>query len=148
VNFRVDVGEHPFQPDRIGCEVQIRTQLQHAWAELTHDDIYKQVDRIPDDLTARATDLAAILDAADKIASDIRSRVGKITHPPEKYPDLEQVSSAGMASVYSNVFGRAPSDYLVTQGLGLCKRLKITSIARLPEVLGPVRKLSNRLLRE
>jgi hypothetical protein len=41
-----------------------------------------------------------------------------------------------MVSVYSNVFGRAPSDYLVTQGLGLCKRLKITSIARLPEVLG------------
>src|SRR6266436_334941 len=71
VNFRLDIGSHAFAPDRVSCEVQIRSRLQDAWAKLSHDDIYKQPD-LPGDLRARAKDLAEILTAADRIASDIR----------------------------------------------------------------------------
>ena len=74
VNFWLDIGTNPFAPDRVPCEVQIRSCLQDAWAELSHDDIYKQPD-LPADLRARAKDLAETLAAADRIASDIRERV-------------------------------------------------------------------------
>jgi putative GTP pyrophosphokinase len=60
VNFRLDIGGHPFAPDRVPCEVQIRSRLQDAWAELSHDDIYEQPE-LPDDLRTRAKDLAEIL---------------------------------------------------------------------------------------
>jgi putative GTP pyrophosphokinase len=69
VNFKLDVGRHPLQPNQVPCEVQIRSRLQDAWAELSHDDIFKQPD-LPEDLRARAKDLAITLAAADTIASD------------------------------------------------------------------------------
>lgn len=135
VNFRLDVGEHPFKPDLVPCEVQIRSSLQDAWAELSHDDIYKQPD-LPEDLRARANDLAEVLAAADKIASDIRLRVRQETIPPVQRPDLARVSQDGLAFIFKDVFGRSPPDYVVRRGLNLCRDLGIVSLEQLPEVLG------------
>ena len=134
VNFRLDVGEHPLQPELIPCEVQIRSRLQDAWAELAHDDIYKQPD-LPEDLRARAKDLAEVLAAADRIASDIRSRVMRENAPQEHRPDMTQVSDAGLAFSFSEVFGRSPPDYAVRLALDLCDRLQIDSLEELPELL-------------
>ena len=135
VNFMLDVGEHPFQPDLVPCEVQIRSRLQDAWAELSHDDIYKQP-VLPEDLRARANDLAEVLAAADKIASDIRSRVMRETVPPEHRPDLGRVSEEGLAFLFKDVFGRSPSDYIIRRALNLCRELGIVSLGQLPGVLG------------
>ena len=134
VNFRLDVGEHPLQPELVPCEVQIRSRLQDAWAELTHDDIYKQPD-LPEDLRARAKDLAEVLAAADRIASDIRSRVMRKNAPQEHRPDMTHVSDAGLTFSFSEVFGRSPPDYAVRLALDLCDRLQIDSLEELPELL-------------
>lgn len=134
VNFRLNIGE-TFEPDLVPCEVQIRTRLQDAWAELSHGDIYIQPD-LPEDLPARAKDLAEVLAAADKIASDIRLRAVRETIPPEQRPNLGRVSAAALAFVFKDVFGRSPPDYVVTQALNSCDALGVTSLERLPEVLG------------
>ena len=137
VNFRLDVGEHVLMPDLVPCEVQIRSRLQDAWAELSHDDIYKQPD-LPEDLRARAKDLAEVLAAADRIASDIRSRVMRETGSQELRPEMGQVSAAGLAFGFKEVFGRSPPDYAVRQALNLCDQLQIVSLEGFPDVLGRV----------
>jgi putative GTP pyrophosphokinase len=133
VNLRLDVSDG-FAPDLIPCEVQIRTRLQDAWGELTHDDIYKQPE-LPTDLQARGTDLAEVLAAADKIASDIRRRAVQETTAPEQRPDLRTVSAGGLAFVFREIFGRSPPDYVVRQALNMCEDLEISSLARLQEIL-------------
>ena len=135
VNFRLDVGEHLFLPDLVPCEVQIRSRLQDAWAELSHDDIYKQPG-LPEDLRARAKDLAEVLAAADRIASDIRSRVMRETECQEHRPEMGQVSAEGLTFDFREVFGRSPPDYAVRLALNLCDRLQIVSLEGFPDVLG------------
>ena len=135
VNFRLHVGEHMLQPDLVPCEVQIRSRLQDAWAELSHDDIYKQPD-LPEDLRARAKDLAEVLAAADRIASDIRSRVMRETGSQQHRPEMGRVSAAGLAFGFKAVFGRSPPDYAVRQALNLCDRLQVVSLEGFPEALG------------
>jgi ppGpp synthetase/RelA/SpoT-type nucleotidyltranferase len=134
VNFRLGVGTHPFLNDFVPCEVQIRSRLQDAWAELSHDDIYKQPD-LPADLRARANDLAEVLAAADKIASDIRLRVMQETTPPGNRPELDRVSRDGLAFIFKDTFGRSPADYVVRQALNLCRDLGIQSLEQLPRIL-------------
>ena len=134
VNFRLDLEESPFHSELVPCEVQIRSRLQDAWAELSHEDIYKQPD-LPDDLRARAKDLAEVLAAADKIAGCIRSRVTRETAPPKHRPDLSQVSEDGLTYSFREVFGRSPPDYAIRLALNLCHRLQITTLEGLPELL-------------
>jgi hypothetical protein len=135
VNFRLDVGEHPLQPDLVPCEVQIRSRLQDAWAELSHDDIYKQPN-LPEDLRSCAKDLAEILAAADRIASEIRARVTEESIPPEQRPSLNRVSREGLAFLFKETFGRSPPDYVIRRALNLSSDLDIESLQRLPAVLG------------
>ena len=134
VSFRLDVGKHPLQRDIVPCEVQIRSRLQDSWAELSHDDIYKQPD-LPEDLRARAKDLAEVLTAADRIASDIRSRATQETASPVDRPDLGRVSAEGLTYSFREVFGRSPPDYAVRLGLDLCDRLHIATLEGFPECL-------------
>jgi len=118
VNFWLDIGTNPFAPDRVPCEVQIRSCLQDAWAELSHDDIYKQPD-LPADLRARAKDLAETLAAADRIASDIRERVTEESIPPEQRPNLRRVSREGLAFLFKETFGLSPRDYVIRRALNI-----------------------------
>ena len=134
VNFRLNVGKNHFLPDYVPCEVQIRSRLQDAWAALSHDDIYKQPS-LPEDLRARAKDLAEVLGAADRIASDIRSRVSRITESPDKSPDMSQVSPLCLVHSFKEVFGRSPPDYAVRMALDLCDKLEIASLKGFPELL-------------
>lgn len=48
------------------CEVQVRTLLQHAWAEMEHDIQYKSEQEIPLDLKKRFSALAGLLEIADR----------------------------------------------------------------------------------
>jgi ppGpp synthetase/RelA/SpoT-type nucleotidyltranferase len=48
------------------CEIQVRTILQHAWAEMEHDIQYKSEQEIPLDLKKRFSALAGLLEIADR----------------------------------------------------------------------------------
>ncbi|MDD9869881.1 MAG: hypothetical protein OXU50_08370 [Gammaproteobacteria bacterium] len=134
INWWMDVGES-LSPDIVSCEVQIRTRLQDAWAELSHDDTYKQAHLLPDGLRARTKDLAEILAAADRIASDIRLDVTKKVAPPKDCPDMSQVSDEGLAYCFKEVFGKSPYDYAIRMAHNLCGRLQITTLKDFLDVL-------------
>lgn len=59
--------------DGLKCEIQIRSVLQHAWAEIEHDLGYKSEKTIPQDIRRNFSRLAGLLEIADKEFQEIRS---------------------------------------------------------------------------
>src|SRR5438270_4640231 len=55
------------------CEIQIRSILQHVWAEIEHDLGYKSGQSIPIPIRRRFSRLAGILEVADEEFSAIRN---------------------------------------------------------------------------
>jgi len=49
----------------IKVEIQIRSTLQHAWAEIEHDIGYKGENSVPDSLKRNFSRVAALLEVAD-----------------------------------------------------------------------------------
>ncbi|HEY3421438.1 MAG TPA: hypothetical protein VGK23_12880 [Methanomassiliicoccales archaeon] len=54
------------------AEIQVRTVLQHAWAEIEHDIQYKSPTNIPEELKGRFSELAKVLNNADDEFQDIQ----------------------------------------------------------------------------
>lgn len=52
--------------DGLVAEVQVRTILQHAWAEIEHDIQYKAVSALPREIRRRFMTLAGLLEIADR----------------------------------------------------------------------------------
>jgi putative GTP pyrophosphokinase len=50
----------------LAAEIQVRTVLQHAWAEIEHDIRYKSTSAIPHAISRRFTALAGLLEIADR----------------------------------------------------------------------------------
>jgi ppGpp synthetase/RelA/SpoT-type nucleotidyltranferase len=48
------------------AEIQVRTILQHAWAEIEHDIQYKAVAAVPERIRRRFTSLAGLVEIADR----------------------------------------------------------------------------------
>ena len=61
------------------CELQIRTVLQHAWAEIEHDIQYKTESTIPSQIRKRFTALAGLLEIADREFQAIQDEDARIT---------------------------------------------------------------------
>ena len=58
-------------------EIQFRTVLQHAWAEIEHDLGYKTEFGIPVDVRREFSRVAGLLEIADESFENIRSRIGE-----------------------------------------------------------------------
>jgi len=58
--------------DKMKCEIQVRTILQHAWAEIEHDIVYKSPGDIPFRLRRRFACLAGLLEIADREFESLR----------------------------------------------------------------------------
>lgn len=70
--------------ENLRFEIQIRTLLQHAWAEIEHDRNYKFSGKLPEDLTRRLKVLAGVLELADREFNLIANEVEKIELTPKK----------------------------------------------------------------
>lgn len=64
-------------------EIQIRTILQHAWAEIEHDRNYKFSGELPDEIQRRFKLVAGSLELADKEFDRIASEIDKVSHEVE-----------------------------------------------------------------
>ena len=126
------------------AQVQIRTVLQHAWAEFEHDIRYKGT--IPDehvpDFDRRFTLAAGLLELADREFSTIRDRlrVGVTEPEPESADDDPRISprelAAYLAGQYADAGWSRTDHYAWISGLLL--ELGITSLAELADVLRPI----------
>ncbi len=65
--------------DQCVLEIQIRSILQHAWAEIEHDLGYKSPAAIPDSIRRKFSRLAGLLELADDQFAEIRDQVKAYT---------------------------------------------------------------------
>ena len=125
-------------------EVQIRTVLQHAWAEFEHDIRYKGT--IPDehvpDLDRRLTLAAGLLELADREFSTIRDRLQvEMAVSPTAPPETDQrIGARDLATYLVGRYAEAgwsKTDHYVWIS-GLIHELGITSPDQLATVLREV----------
>lgn len=83
------------------CEVQIRTLLQHAHSELTHDTIYKpSVKGTPEMLRAAAKSMA-LIEATSDYFEDLVKEINAVVALNRKLSD-------DLADLYCTVVGKSP----------------------------------------
>jgi len=126
------------------AQVQVRTVLQHAWAEFEHAIRYKGT--IPEehapDLDRRFTLAAGLLELADQEFSMIRDRLQQAVTDQRPEPDVADPRIAAqdlatfLASRYADAGWSRPDHYAWVSGLLL--ELGITSLDELADLLAPV----------
>ena len=74
VEFRPEMLKLPEYAlfDKMKCEIQVKTILQHAWAEIEHDIVYKSPVKIPFRVRRRFACLAGLLEIADREFESLR----------------------------------------------------------------------------
>ena len=129
---------------RQNASVQVRTVLQHAWAEFEHDIRYKG--SVPEehasDLDRRFTLAAGLIELADREFSAIRGRLQKVL--PTRPADTGERPAPGIAAQDLAKFlahrytdaGWSRADHY-TWISGLLLELGVTTVEQLGEVLGP-----------
>lgn len=82
------------------AEIQIRTILQHTWAEIEHDLGYKTKLSVPRDVRRRFSQLAGLLELADNTFAQIRDDLSRyeanIPNQIREVPELVQIDKASL----------------------------------------------------
>lgn len=123
------------------AQVQIRTVLQHAWAEFEHDIRYKGTvpDQHASEFDRRFTLAAGLLELADREFTAIRDRLraAPVVAAPDDDPDDPRLApkelAAFLAGQYDDAGWSRPDHYAWISGLLL--ELGVTSLDELAEVL-------------
>lgn len=139
------LGDIPVDTFRVSsAQIQIRTVLQHAWAEFEHDIRYKG--SIPEDLAPdlnrRFTLAAGLLELADREFDEIRNRLREKMPPRdlEVDPDDPRIGTQELATFLARQFpdsGWSRTDHY-TWISGLLLELGIVSLRELAGLLTSV----------
>ncbi|MGB4270960.1 MAG: DUF429 domain-containing protein [Propionicimonas sp.] len=139
------LGDVPIQAVRVpSAQIQIRTVLQHAWAEFEHDIRYKGTipEELAPDLNRRFTLAAGLLELADREFEVIRERLRERTGDGEPEPDANdpRISTQELAAFLAGHYpqaGWSRTDHY-TWIAGLLLELDITSLRELAGLLPAV----------
>lgn len=85
-------------------EVQIRTILQHAWASLQHDMMYKSVKSPPRAVARRLTALAGLLELADREFVEVRAEYQGATTAPVAAPAVGKLTTSALRNFVETLF--------------------------------------------
>ncbi|PAU35469.1 hypothetical protein CKF94_25105 [Vibrio coralliilyticus] len=95
-------------------EIQIRTILQHAWAEIEHDRNYKFSGKLEGDLTRRFKLLSGVLELADREFNSISNEIDSISDSVNKGELDTKLSSVALTSFLKTKFNKLLSHEDVT----------------------------------
>ncbi len=142
-----DRPDRPDQTDRLNerrAQVQVRTVLQHAWAEFEHAIRYKGTIPAADapDLDRRFTLAAGLLELADREFSLIRDRLEASVADPVQDPDVSdpRISATDLATFLAGRYadaGWSRTDHYAWVS-GLLLELGVTSLDELAGLLDSV----------
>jgi putative GTP pyrophosphokinase len=87
-------------------EIQVRSILQHAWAEIEHDLGYKGIISIPEDYKRSFNRLAALLESADlefdRLKKELSIYEAEVNDLIEKEPESVSINQASLISFVQN----------------------------------------------
>jgi putative GTP pyrophosphokinase len=91
---------------RLKTEIQTRSILQHAWAEIEHDLGYKSTQEVPHDIRRRFSRLAGLLELADQefisIRNELSSYEESVPKKIEVTPQLVAIDKASLIAFVAN----------------------------------------------
>lgn len=85
---RTELAEYSRFKDLV-AEIQVRTILQHVWAEIEHDIQYKSVEAMPTTIRRRFIMLAGLLELADREFQAIHDEDQRLSPPQGTGPSKE-----------------------------------------------------------
>ncbi len=74
-------------PDGLACEIQIRTLLQHAHSELTHDTLYKPKTTAKSSVKRTVAKSMALIEATDEFFEQAMNDLARASEPQRKLLD-------------------------------------------------------------
>ncbi|WP_337081097.1 hypothetical protein [Acinetobacter pittii] len=94
---------------KLSFEIQVRTALEHAWAEIEHDRGYKLKGKLPSDLARRFSLLSALLESADmefnRLTVEIEEYQKKLESNIDNGTDLDiELTSIGVKELIKHIF--------------------------------------------
>ncbi|PWB49233.1 MAG: GTP pyrophosphokinase [Candidatus Methanoperedenaceae archaeon] len=143
---RLNLPEYSSYKD-MTCEIQVRTILQHAWAEIEHDIVYKSTEEIPFDLRRNFSSLAGLLEVADREFELIRNMKKEVSRKIENKINIESLdipidfeSISFYLKKYHNVNINEQNNVQHTRDLiKFLKSKNINTVRELDQILTPER---------
>ena len=147
---------------RIRCEIQIRTVLQHAWAEIEHDLGYKSSYGIPSTIRREFSRIAGLLEIADnqfvELSSNIQRYKNEITQqivngeyqelPLDEVTLHEYLTTNDEFFEYIDMYTTASQlEYYTTPAYGHLRHLAWLGITKLGELYGALLEYSDTMLK-
>ncbi|MDF2185671.1 hypothetical protein O1O06_12980 [Grimontia hollisae] len=80
------------------CEIQVRTLLQHAYAELTHDAVYKAKTVVEPEVHRTVAKSMALIETTDDFFSDVNNKLNRSA-------SLEFSFQQGLDALYAELIG-------------------------------------------
>ena len=96
----------------VGCEVQIRTVLQDAWAHLSRADVYTNESSIKQGLLKKMKKLSSQIFNADKMANELRKQISR-PRPGLSSGHGTNLDRSTLGYIYKKTFNEDPPEYIV-----------------------------------
>ncbi|ELI8221658.1 (p)ppGpp synthetase, partial [Yersinia enterocolitica] len=81
----ISIGEKILIPTGTPCEIQVRTLLQHAYAEVSHDSVYKCKAKPSSDIKRRMARTIALMESTDELFLLAKDELSKSNVKIEKW---------------------------------------------------------------
>jgi len=86
--------------ENLKCEIQVRTVLMHAWAEIEHKLAYKSTAQIPNEIRRKLSRISAKLEESDEQFEEIKNNIEK---NQKKLLDFSQISNKFNSNIEFNL---------------------------------------------
>lgn len=97
---------------KLGCEIQIRSLLQDAWAQLSRVDVYSGEADLPRSVARRMATLSEQLARADGLADKVRTNIAR-PRRGRRPQSGQPLTAPALAFLFRSRFSKEAPDYLV-----------------------------------